>query len=42
LIAANIYLAVIGPIVTLWHLFMFHSRRGPKRGNWGMRGERIR
>ncbi|MBL1432460.1 MAG: hypothetical protein COB94_003320 [Gammaproteobacteria bacterium] len=42
LITANIYLAVIGPIVTVWHLFTFHSPRCPKHGSWEIHGEGIR
>ncbi len=36
LITTNIYLAIIGPIVTVWHLLTFKSHRCPKCGNWEM------
>lgn len=35
-ITSNIYLAVFGPLVSVWHLFTFRSHRCPKCGNWDM------
>lgn len=35
-ISGIIYLAVLGPIFSLWHLFTFRSHRCPKCGNWEM------
>jgi len=35
-ITGIIYLAVLGPLVSVWHLVTFRSHRCPKCGNWEM------
>ena len=35
-ITGIIYLVVLGPLVTLWHIATFRSHRCPKCGNWDM------
>ena len=35
-ITGIIYLAVIGPLITVWHVLTFRSHRCPKCGNWEM------
>ena len=35
-ITGIIYLVVLGPIFSIWHMFTFRSHRCPKCGNWEM------
>lgn len=35
-ITGIIYLVVLGPIFSVWHLVTFRSHRCPKCGNWEM------
>ncbi len=37
-ITGIIYLAVLGPVFTVWHVVTFRSHRCPKCGNWEMHG----
>ena len=36
IVTGIIYLMVIGPMVSLWHIATFRSHRCPKCGNWDM------
>ncbi|MDH5692038.1 MAG: hypothetical protein OEZ47_02915 [Gammaproteobacteria bacterium] len=35
-ITGIVYLVVLGPMVSVWHLFTFRSHRCPKCGSWEM------
>ena len=35
-ITGIIYLAILGPLVSIWHILTFRSHRCPKCGSWEM------